>query len=82
MLNPNHVNLRGDFCNGDHRRQKAVLNWERTEQTRGMTQTRDRAGTRVSALRLYATPKTKLKSHPRRLQELTQILLTLEKPGG
>ena len=50
--------------------------------TRDDTKTGDRARTRVPAPRLFSTPKAKLKSHPRRLQELTRILLTLEKPEG
>lgn len=50
--------------------------------TRDDTKTGDRARTRVSALRLFTTPKAKLKFHPCRLQELTRILLTLEKPEG
>lgn len=50
--------------------------------TRDYTEKRDRARARMSALRLYTTPKAEPKSHPHRLQELTQMLLTLEKPGG
>lgn len=82
VVEPNHVNLKGDFCNGGPQKERAVLGGGK-EQSRhkDYTEKRTEQGPGCQHCGRYTTPKAEPKSHPHRLQELTQMLLTLEKPG-